>query len=72
MVNAYFEYRYISQFKGLIDVINHWKWRDKKRTRLREEMLVQFQTGTPFDYLIITGVVELVFRSTLYRWKGKT
>jgi len=72
MVNACFECKYISQFKGLIDVINNWKWRDKKRTRLREEMLVQFQTGTLFGYLIITGVVELGFRSTLYGWKDKT
>jgi hypothetical protein len=72
MVNAYFECMYISQFKELIDVINYWKQREKKRTRLREEMLVQFQTRTPFGYLIITGVVELGFRSTLYRWKGKT
>jgi len=47
-------------------------WRDKKRTRLREEMLVQFQTGIPFGYLIITGVVELGFRSILYEWKAKT
>ena len=46
--------------------------RDKRRTRLGEEMLVQFQTGTPFDYLIKTGVVELGFRSTLYGWKDKT
>jgi hypothetical protein len=29
-------------------------------------MLGQFQTGTLFGYLIITGVVELGFRSTLY------
>ena len=56
----------------LMWLTNYWKWRDKKRTRLREEMLVQFQTGTPFGYLIITGVVELGFRSTLYGWKDKT
>jgi hypothetical protein len=35
-------------------------------------MLVQFQTGTPFGYLIKNGVVELGFRSTLYGWKDKT
>jgi len=46
--------------------------RQKKRTRLREEMLVQFQTGTPFSYWIITGVVDLGFRSALYGWKAKT
>jgi hypothetical protein len=72
MVNAYFECRYISQFKGLIDIINYWKWRDKKRTKLREEMLVQFQTGIPFGYWIITGVVDLGFKSALYGWKAKT
>jgi len=43
----------------------------QKENRLREEMLVQFQTGTPFGYWIITGVVELEFRSTLYGWKAK-
>jgi hypothetical protein len=31
-----------------------------------------FQTGTPFGYWIITGVVELGFRSGLYVWKVKT
>jgi hypothetical protein len=41
MINAYFECRYISQFKGLIDVINIEIEKTKKR--LREEMLVQFQ-----------------------------
>jgi hypothetical protein len=66
MVNAYFECMYISQFKGLIDMINYWKWRDKKRIRLKEEMLVQFQTGTPFGYWIITGAVDLGFWSALY------
>jgi hypothetical protein len=30
------------------------------------------QTGTPFDYWIITGAVELQFRSDLYVWKAKT
>jgi hypothetical protein len=72
MVNACFECRYFSQFKGLIDVINYWKWRDKKKTKLREEMLVQFQTGTPFGYWIITEAVGLGFWSTLYGWKAKT
>jgi hypothetical protein len=48
------------------------KWRDKKRTRLREEMLVQFQTGTPFGYWIITRAVDLGFWSGLYGWKAKT
>jgi len=35
-------------------------------------MLVQFQTGTPFDYWIITGAVDLGFWSALYGWKAKT
>jgi len=30
------------------------------------------QTGTPFGYWIITGVIELGFRSDLYLWKAKT
>jgi hypothetical protein len=71
MVSAHFECRHISQFKGLIDVFNYWKWKDKERAKLKEEMLVQFQTETPFDYWIITGAVELGFRSDLYRWKAK-
>jgi hypothetical protein len=33
-------------------------------------MLVQ--TGTPFDYWIITGAVDLGFLSALYGWKAKT
>jgi len=44
----------------------------QKRTRLREEMLVQFQIGTPFGYLIITGAVDLGFWSALYGWKAMT
>jgi hypothetical protein len=43
MVNAYFECRHISQFKGLIDVFNYWKWKDKERAKLKEEMLVQLK-----------------------------
>jgi hypothetical protein len=43
MVNAHFEYRHISQFKGLIDVFNYWKWKHKGRAKLKEEMLVQFK-----------------------------
>jgi len=27
----------------LIDVFNYWKWKDKERTKLKEEMLVQFK-----------------------------
>jgi hypothetical protein len=42
----------------------------KAKKGLREEMLVQ--TGTPFGYWIITGVVDLGFRSALYVWKAKT
>jgi hypothetical protein len=30
------------------------------------------QTGTPLSYWIITGDVELGFRSDLYVWKAKT
>jgi hypothetical protein len=49
-----------------------WLTIEIKKTKkgLREEMLVQ--TGTPFGYWIITGVVDLGFRSALYVWKAKT
>jgi len=49
-----------------------WLTIETKKTKkgLRKEMLVQ--TGTPFGYWIITGVGDLGFRSTLYRWKAKT
>ena len=43
MVNVHFECRHISQFKGLIDEFNYWKWKDKERAKLKEEMLVQFK-----------------------------
>jgi hypothetical protein len=43
MVNAHFECRHISQFKGLIDVFNYWKWKDKESAKLKEKMLVQFK-----------------------------
>ena len=69
MLNAHFKCRHISQFKELIDLINYWKWKDKKRAKLKEKMLVQ--TETPFSYWIITGAVELGFRSGLYGWKAK-
>ena len=43
MVNAHFECRRISQFNGLIDVFNYWKWKYIERAKFREEMLVQFK-----------------------------
>jgi hypothetical protein len=43
MVNAHFECRYISQFKGLINMFNYYKWKNKERAKLKEEMLVQFK-----------------------------
>ena len=64
MVNACFECRYISQFKWLIDVINYWNWEDKERAKRRDAGSIQ--TGTPFSYWIITGAIELGFRSSLY------
>jgi hypothetical protein len=70
MIIAYFECRYISQFKGLIDVINYWNWEDKERAKRRDAGSVQI--GTPFGYYIITGAVDLEFRSGLYVWKVKT
>jgi hypothetical protein len=49
-----------------------WLTIEIKNTKkgLREEMLVQ--TETPFGYWIITGVVDLGFKSALYVWKAKT
>jgi hypothetical protein len=56
MVNVYFKYRYISQFKGLIDVINYWKWKDKEKAKLRKEMLIQFKLE---HYSVIGTYLEL-------------
>jgi len=41
MVNVHFKCRHISQSKGLIDVINYWKWKDKETAKLRKEMPIQ-------------------------------
>ena len=43
MVNAHFKCRHISQFKGLIDVNNYWKWKDKEKAKLRKDILIQFK-----------------------------
>jgi hypothetical protein len=43
MVNAHFKCRHISQFKGLITVINYWKWKDKEKAKLRKKMLIQLK-----------------------------
>jgi len=43
MVNDHFKCRHISQFKGLIDVINYWKWKDKEKAKLRNEISIQFK-----------------------------
>jgi hypothetical protein len=56
MVNAHFKSRYISQFKGLIDMINYWKRKDKERVKLRKDMLVQFKLEY---YLVIESYLEL-------------
>jgi hypothetical protein len=64
MVNAYFKCRFIPQLKGLIDVINYWNWEDNERGKRRD--IGSIQTGTLFGYWIITGVVDLGFRSGLY------
>jgi hypothetical protein len=56
MVNVHFKYRYISQFKGLIDVSNYWKWKDKERAKLRKEMLVQFKME---HHLVIRSYMKL-------------
>jgi hypothetical protein len=51
MVNAHFECKHISQFKGLIDVFNYWSWEDKKWAKLIEEMMVQFK----LEYYSVIG-----------------
>ena len=43
MVNTYFKCGHISQFKGLIDVINYWKWKDKEKAKFKKDMLIQFK-----------------------------
>jgi len=43
MVNVHFKCKYISQFKGLIDVINYWKWKDKETTKIKKEIPIQFK-----------------------------
>jgi len=40
MVNVYFKWMHISQFKWLIDVFNYSNSGDKERVKLREEILV--------------------------------
>jgi len=51
MVNVHFECRHISQFKVLIDVFNYWKWKDKEKAKLKEEMFVQFK----LEYHLVIG-----------------
>jgi len=46
------------------------KLREKERVKRRDAG--SNQTGTPFGYWVITGVVDLGYRSDLYVWKAKT
>jgi len=71
MVNVHFKCRHISQFKGLIDVINYWKWKDKETAKIRKEIPIQFKIGTLFSYWVISGAVDLGFQLNLYGWKAK-
>ena len=57
--------------KGLIDEFKYGNWNDKKRAKLRKEMLVQ----SKLEHCSAIGsseVVDLGFRSALYGWKAKT
>ena len=54
----------------MIDVIDYWKWKDKERVKVREEMLDQ--TGTPLSHLIISEVADLGCMFGLLFWKVKT
>ena len=40
-------------------------------TKLRKEMIGAVQTGTLFGNQVISGAVDLGFRSALYGWKAK-
>jgi hypothetical protein len=40
--------------------------------KLRKEMIGAVQTGTLFGNRVISGAVDLRFRSALYGWKAKT
>jgi len=40
--------------------------------KLRKEMIGAVQTGTLFGNWVISGDVDLGFRSILYGWKDKT
>ena len=40
--------------------------------KLIKEMIGAVQIGTLFGNRVISGAVDLGFRSTLYGWKGKT
>jgi hypothetical protein len=70
MVNAHFECKHISQFKGLIDLFNCWKWKDREGQAQRRDV-GSIQTATSFGYWIITGTIKHGFRSGLYGWKAK-
>jgi hypothetical protein len=56
MVNDHFKSRHISQFKGLIHVINYWKWKDKEKAKLRKEIPIQFKLE---HYSVIGSYLEL-------------
>jgi hypothetical protein len=40
--------------------------------KLRKEMIDAVQTGTLFSNRVISGALDLGFRSSLYGWKAKT
>jgi hypothetical protein len=56
MVNVHFKCRHILQFKGLIDVINYWKWKDKETAKIRKEIPIQFKLE---HYSVIGSYLEL-------------
>jgi len=56
MVNPHFKCMKISQFKGLIDMINYWNWKDKERAKLRKKMFVQYKLE---HHSVIGSYVEL-------------
>ena len=76
MVNAHFKCRHISQFKGLIDVINYWKWKDKEKAKLRKEMPIQFKLehcSFIWSYLELWILdFSLVYMARKIRYRPKT
>ena len=58
--------------KELIDELKYWNWKDKEMAKLRKKDAGAVQTGTLFGNWVISGAVDLGFKSILYGWKYNT